>query len=216
MQLRQERTRNEIVEAALAVATETGAASLSLGEVARRVGMRTPSLYGYFPSKAALCDEIFARGWHELAAVMSPLYEKASEVAADEGLHERLAGCLAAFVGWALDHRAMSELMFWRPIQQWEPSSEAFAPAVELVESLGRVLGRLQDRGLLRAEADVEEMTSVVNVLGAGVVSQQLSNEPGVPLERGRHSRHLDRLVEMFLRQYAAPPRQVARRKKKR
>lgn len=178
--------------------------------------MRTPSLYGYFPSKAALCDEIFARGWHELGAVMSPLYEGVSAIGLEESLQDQLAGCLAAFVGWALDHRAMSELMFWRPIQQWEPSSQAFAPAVELVESLGQVLGRLQTRGLLRADADVEEMTSVVNVLGAGVVSQQLSNEPGVPLELGRDSRHLDRLVEMFLSQYAAPRGQAARRKKER
>ena len=57
----------EVVVVAVGVMTETGAAALTLGEVARRMGIRTPSLYVYFRSKAALCDEIFARGWREVA-----------------------------------------------------------------------------------------------------------------------------------------------------
>jgi AcrR family transcriptional regulator len=45
---RRAQTIEEIVDVALELIAREGAAGLSLGEVARRMGMRTPSLYGYF------------------------------------------------------------------------------------------------------------------------------------------------------------------------
>lgn len=54
---------------------EHGVAGLSLGEVSRRVGIRPPSLYVYFPSKHAVYDELFARGWGLLNAILAGLPE---------------------------------------------------------------------------------------------------------------------------------------------
>ncbi len=55
---RRQRNREEMVaailDAARAVMREEGVAALNLHEVARRVGLRTPSLYEYFPGKMAL------------------------------------------------------------------------------------------------------------------------------------------------------------------
>ena len=70
---RRGRTTERIVAAALDVIGEEGAAGLSLGEVARRVGMRTPSLYGYFASRADLCDELFRRGWADFGGAVAHL-----------------------------------------------------------------------------------------------------------------------------------------------
>ncbi|MCU1605121.1 MAG: hypothetical protein JWP46_1586, partial [Modestobacter sp.] len=39
-----------------------GVGALSISEVARRMGIRGPSLYKYFPSRHALYDVLFARG----------------------------------------------------------------------------------------------------------------------------------------------------------
>lgn len=196
---RRRQTIDEVVATALAVMAETGAAGLSLGEVAKRMGMRTPSLYGYFASKAALCDEVFARGWREVRAVMETSYD---ELAAGDDAARLLLDNLATFVGWALDHRAQAELMFWRPILGWEPAPEAYAAAVALTDDMHRALALMQRRGLLRADADVEEMGRVITVLSTGVISQQLSNEPGVPLSRGRFAGELGRLVAMFLDEF--------------
>ena len=55
-----------MLDVALAVMAEQGVAGLTLGEVARRMGIRTPSLYGYFDGKHALYDALFARGWEGL------------------------------------------------------------------------------------------------------------------------------------------------------
>src|SRR3954470_19318775 len=62
-QRRRLETIEEIVDVAVEVMTEQGVGGLSLGEVARRMGMRTPSLYVYFESKNAVYDAVFARGW---------------------------------------------------------------------------------------------------------------------------------------------------------
>ncbi|HET8561820.1 MAG TPA: TetR/AcrR family transcriptional regulator [Marmoricola sp.] len=197
--LRRQRTIDEVVATALEVMAETGAAGLSLGEVAKRMGMRPPSLYGYFDSKAALCDEIFARGWAELAQEMAPSY---AAIVDGAELQVSVPRHLRAFVGWALEHRAQAELMFWRPIPGWEPGAESYAAAVGLLAQTHEVLRALQQAGRLRTDVPAEDIGRVLSVLTTGVISQQLSNEPGVPLARGGYARELDRLAGMFLREF--------------
>jgi len=208
---RRQRTIDEVVATALEVMAETGAAGLSLGEVAKRMRIRTPSLYGYFPSKAALCDELFARGWREVRAVMDSSYD---DLAGGDDAAGLLLANLSTFVGWALAHRAQAELMFWRPIPGWEPAPEAYAAAVALTDDMHEALATLQRRGLLRADADVEEMGRVLTVLSTGVISQQLSNEPGVPLALGRFAGELGRLVAMFLHEFGTQQGAAGRRPK--
>lgn len=186
-----------IVDAATGVMTAEGAASLTLGEVARRMGMRTPSLYGYFANRAALCDEIFRRGWLSYGRVNASI-----RVDARTDLGSQLREGIIESVTWANENRAAAELMFWRPIPHWQPSPEAFAPAVEVVARTERIVRDAQAEGLLRADADVEEMTQLLGAVFAGVISQQLSNEPGVDAASGRASRHAAAFAAMFMSHY--------------
>ena len=55
-----------IVDCAWKLAGEHGIAGVSLHALAREVGMRQPSLYGYFDSKDALYDAMFADGNRQL------------------------------------------------------------------------------------------------------------------------------------------------------
>ena len=61
-------TTREILDAAWGLARERGLAGWALRDVAEAVGMRAPSLYGYFDSKNALYDAMFADGYAELLA----------------------------------------------------------------------------------------------------------------------------------------------------
>lgn len=198
-QERRQRTIDEVVTTALDVMAETGAAGLSLGAVAKRMGMRTPSLYGYFESKAALCDEIFARGWREVSREKQ---RSGDDSSTEDDAAARLLNELTRFIGWALDHRAQAELMFWRPVPGWEPSAQAYDAAVSHVDTLRAELVDMQRQGLLRADAPVEQMVRVITVLASGVISQQLSNQPGTPLAEGRFAGDLPTLVAMFLHEY--------------
>jgi AcrR family transcriptional regulator len=65
---RREETRKEILAEAWSLAREHGLAGISLRDLATRVGMRAPSLYSYFDSKAAIYDAMFAEGNAELLA----------------------------------------------------------------------------------------------------------------------------------------------------
>lgn len=197
---RRARTTDAIVAAARQVIAEEGAAALTLGEVARRVGMRTPSLYGYFGSRADLCDELFRRGWADFAAATAHL-----EPTDGTDIHALMNEAMDVAVGWALEHPADAQLMFWRPIARWQPSPAAFEPAAEALARAGAALARAQDLGLLAPGPEPEELVQVWAVLTTGVISQQLSNEPGVPAADGRTSRHRAALVRMYVDHYSPP-----------
>ena len=198
---RRARTTDTIVAAARRVIAEEGAAALTLGEVARRVGMRTPSLYGYVASRADLCDELFRRGWADFGAATAHL-----EPMDGTDIHALLTEAMDVAVGWALEHPADAQLMFWRPIARWQPSPAAFEPAARALARAGAALARAQELGLLDPTPEPEELVQVWAALTTGVISQQLSNEPGAGVDEGRTSRHRAALVRMYADHYSPRP----------
>ena len=65
-------TIREILDVAIEVMTAEGVAALSLSEVARRMGMRPPSLYQYFPSRMAIYDALFERAAQQALQIAEP------------------------------------------------------------------------------------------------------------------------------------------------
>lgn len=184
---------------AVSVMAEQGVAGLSVGEVARRMGMRPPSLYVYFASKHALYDTIFARGWTELERVMeAPHGEPATELE----LPAYLLARGSAFVRWGVEHPAYAQLMFWRPVPGYTPSAEAYAPAVAVYEQALAAVTALQSRGLLRHDVEPAAALRTWTILTSGVFSQQLANAPHEPFDSGTFTSMLPQLVEMFLAGY--------------
>lgn len=196
---RRQRRRQETIEQVLDVAVEVmadhGVAGLTLGEVARRMGIRPPSLYVYFDGKHALYDALFERGWHDLLGTM-----RAAHAAADG--RDPAADVLAAesaFVRWAVEHPAYAPLMFWRPVPGFVPSERAYAPAVELAKLSREFLADLQSAGVLRGDADLDVAYRTLTAVISGVISQQLANAPGEPFETGTFTATLPDLVAMWL-----------------
>jgi len=98
--LRRRETIEQVLDTAVAVMAHQGVAGLTLGEVARRMGIRPPSLYMYFDGKLALYDALFERGWRELSATMHDTYATTGDLVAS------LFDGSAAFVRWAVEHPA--------------------------------------------------------------------------------------------------------------
>lgn len=197
-------TIEEIVDVAIGVMTESGVGGLSLGEVARRMGMRTPSLYVYFDSKNAVYDAVFARGWRAVHETMTPAYDGVRDTA---DLPSYFLTCARLFVGWMLEHPVQAQLMCWRPVPGYEPSALAYEPAVEMLAAAHASFEQLRDRGLFRPDADVELLLRTWTVLTSGVMTQQLANAPDVSLDEGAFTATLPDLVSMFLTQYGRPAR---------
>ncbi len=162
--MRREATRVEILEAAWELARAHGVAALSLGDVARRVGIRPPSLYWYFASKNAIYDAMFAQANQQLLATMGARQWP-------DDLRELLREAARLFVRFAADDLARYQLMFQRSIPDFEPSPESFALALEVLEQMRE---RFAAAGLTDP-ADLDLWTAVV----AGLAAQQTSNEPG-------------------------------------
>jgi AcrR family transcriptional regulator len=169
-----------IVECAWKLAGEHGIAGLSLHALAREVGMRQPSLYGYFDSKDALYDAMFADGNRQLIEHLDAL-----KVPRDA--RGALKQWLRAFAGFALEDPARFELLFQRHIPGFTPSAASYALAEEV---LGRVYSLMRAAGVTQ-QGDVDCIVAVT----AGIIEAQLSNDPGGT----RWVRHLNRLVDLLV-----------------
>jgi len=188
---RRQETIEQVLDVAVDVMTEYGVAGLSLGEVARRMGISTPSLYQYFAGKHALYDALFHQGWTRLLAALQ------------EGRPGDPLGDLYAtseiFVRWSLENRAYAPLMFWRPVPGFAPTESAFAPAVRTVQEGRAVIDRLQGAGVLPPDADLDRAFRAWTVLVSGAITQQLANAPDESYENGTYSSTLPDLIAMWL-----------------
>jgi AcrR family transcriptional regulator len=200
-QRRRLETIEQVLDTAVEVMAEQGVAGLTLGEVARRIGIRPPSLYVYFDGKNALYDALFERGWRELLTTVQAVQARrdGTDPVAD------LLALEETFVRWAVEHPAYTPLMMWRPVPGFVPSERAYAPARELAR-LGRAhLAELRDRGVLARDTDLERAYRTQTAVISGVITQQLANEPGVPFEAGSFTSTLPDVVGMWLTHHAGP-----------
>src|SRR4051794_108544 len=192
---RRQETIEQVLDVAVEVMAEQGVTGLTLGEVARRMGMRPPSLYVYFDGKHALYDALFERGWR--------LFLEDRRALADS-IHDRepATQVLAAgefFCRWAVEHPAYAPLMFWRPVPGFTPSERAYAPAVEALALAADLVAHVRDAGVLRPDVDLDLALRTWTALTGGVVSQQLSNAPDQPYETGTFTATVPELTAMWL-----------------
>jgi len=183
---RREATRAEIVEAAWELARTEGLAAISLREIARAVGMQAPSLYSYFGSKHEIYDAMFAMGAQQF--VDGEPWEQLT----GEALHD--VRCIVRYyVEFCAADLARYQLLFQRPIPGFEPSAASFAVSER---DLARLAEHLVEVGLTDPRA-----LDLFTALGAGLASQQISNDPG----GDRWIRLIDDAVEMYVQYMTAP-----------
>ncbi|MCX6398614.1 MAG: TetR/AcrR family transcriptional regulator [Propionibacteriales bacterium] len=178
---RREGVRREILDAAWSQAREVGLANITLRDIAREVGMQPPSLYSHFDSKNAIYNAMYAEAWLAYescsAAELDPLPE-----------HPRVAiqRIARVFFDFAVADLARHQLMNQRTIPGFEPTADAYAPAVRVLEhgaALVRSLG-------ITDPADFDIWVSLIG----GLIDQQLANDPG----GDRFSRLLERAIDMW------------------
>jgi len=201
--LRRQQTIDEIIEVAVRLMAVSGVAGLSLGQVARQVGVRTPSLYGYFPSKNALYDAVFARG---ARSVLDAVGAASADAGQADSAYDALLIAGRAMARWCMANQVYAQLLFWRPVPDFTPSPDAYQPAVELVDRTRTLFTDLRDRGLLRSDADLDAAVRDWIVVVSGVLSQQLANAPDEDAETGRFVSALPSLTRMFTREYGTSP----------
>lgn len=180
-------TKRRILDEAWALAARDGVAAVSLGDLAKRVGLRQPSLYTYFASKNDLYDELFSDGNRQLLATVA-----AQDYPEDP--RDALKAFARAVVGFCAADVARYHLLFQRHVPTFQPSPESYALAQDFV-TWARPL-------LARAGIERDEDFDVFTALIAGLADQQVANDPGGT----RYLALTDQVMDMLLDRLARQP----------
>jgi AcrR family transcriptional regulator len=176
---RKQARRLEILQAAWQIADEQGLAAVSLHEVARRVGLRQPSLYAYFDSKSALYDLMYAQGYETLL-------ERVESAALSPDPRRAVAQTAKIIIDFQVSEPAKGQLLFLRTVPGFEPSPESYALAQRLLD--------MSTAQLMAAGASDPVHVDIYTALISGIVNQQTANDPG----GSRWTRHLETVLDMY------------------
>ena len=178
---------------------EVGVGGLSMSEIARRLGMRQPSLYKYFSSLHAVYDALFARGVERTGAAM--------QAAIREGPRGvvTIRAAARALVRWAVENPALAQLLYWRPVPGFAPTAATFAASERQMDALRAAFTAAVQAGELHPDAASDDAPRLFTIVLSGIISQQMANEPGAGYGTGMFTQLTEAALDMFFARYARP-----------
>jgi AcrR family transcriptional regulator len=195
---RRQLNREAVIEDILTIAREMmqaeGVAALSFNAIARRLGMKPPSLYTYFDSKDAIYDMLFRRGFEEFGRRVRERPDR------DGSVEENLASAITNYMSFAQENPDLYQLMFQRPVPGFEPSEESMAV------SLGVLQGSIEEMAQIIAQGEIDtkgipldEGHDLVIALMHGLTELHLANNPDLPVGEGRFGKLVDHAVKLIM-----------------
>jgi AcrR family transcriptional regulator len=181
-----------ILAAARAVMRERGVADLSLREVARRVSMQAPSLYEYFPSKAALYDALFLAGFR----LFRDRHER--DVLPTATFWDLLRASFEAYLGFARDNPDLYQLMFEHPVPGFVPSAETMAEGITLLDRLTQRIADAIASGEIAPGVTAGQARDLAIAMMHGITSQHLANDQDAPAGGGRYGDLIEPALAIF------------------
>lgn len=196
---KQRRLRNReemtaaIVQTARDVMREQGVAALNLSEIARRLGMQTPSLYEYFPNKMALYDHLFRLG-------TGLFRERLSQVAAEQELSpwDQLEQSFSAYLQCAIDNPELFKLVYERHVPGFVPSDESMVEANASLQEADRYLQSFLEAAQLDPQLPLEPMRDFLITLMHGITALHLANHPDQPAGSGRFGSLIPLVIDVL------------------
>lgn len=195
--VRRRATIEEALDHAVAIMSLDGVGGLSMSEIARRLGIRQPSLYKYFPSLHAVYDALFARGLARSNAAAMAAAESCPPGVA------RIRGGGRAWVRWAVENQALAQLLVWRLVPGFTPTKPTFAASIDQMRGVRDELSAAVTSGELAPDADSDQALRLYTVVLSGLISQQLANEPGATFEEGSFCALTDSALDLFFARYS-------------
>ena len=179
-QERRLRNRQEVIEAILTAAREImrrdGVAALNLNEVARLVGMQTPSLYKYFSSKFALYDTLFRMGVR--------LFRESEEHVwgSSQPIWERIQIWFETRLLLAQEHADLYHLVFDNPVPGFIPSEESLEEVRKVRLPGMQAITAAIDAGSIASPLPPERVFDLLLAMRRGIIAEHLGKETHLPL----------------------------------
>jgi AcrR family transcriptional regulator len=193
---RRERNREEvrraILDAAREVMREEGVAALNLNEVARRVGMKTPSLYEYFSGKLAIYDALYLEGVR--------LYGESRIKRKEQNLNfwEFVEQAIYYYLNFAYRNPDLYYLVFERPVPEFVPSEESMVESRKLLGNLNPIFQEAINKGVIKTDLSVEAVRDIFILVLHGLTSMHMANEPDLPPGQGRFGSLIPAITDML------------------
>jgi len=202
---RRERNREEmqraILAAARAVMREQGVAALSMREVARRIKLKAPSLYAYYPSKMALYDALFLAGIRIFRTYRDPLDRRPGS------FRDKLYAHLEAYMHFAQEHPDLYQLCFERPVPGFVPSDASMTEILEARHRFDQDLATMITEGQIIPRLPASQARDLMIAMMHGLTSQHMANEPHLPAGSGRYGGLIPAAVTLFGTAWEPVPR---------
>jgi AcrR family transcriptional regulator len=196
---RRQRNREEmttaILDAARSVMREEGVAALNLHEVARRVGLRAPSLYEYFPGKMALYDALYRFGIRLYAAGREQL---APITVRPASFWEHARGELEHYMTFAQENPELYQLVFERPVPGFVPSQESLEEGARILAHSDQLLKQALEQGNLALGLPPEQARDLFIGMMHGLTALHMANEPEQPMGSGRFGSLIEAALALF------------------
>lgn len=195
-QQRRQRNRQDVIDTILQTARdimrEQGVAALTLNEIARRMKMRPPSLYEYFPNKMAIYDRLFQLGAELFEQKMRVVSERYPVPNAAE-----LEDQINLYIQFAIDHPELFKLLFERHVPGFVPSEASMTAMYKTLE-----LGASRTQHILSLgnppNLSLQQVQDCIIAIMHGLAALHLANNPDAPLGQGRFGSLVPVFVSML------------------
>ena len=178
-QARRLRNRQEVIEAILTAAREImrrdGVAALNLNEVARLVGMQTPSLYKYFSSKFALYDALFRMGVQ--------LFRESEERVwgSTQPIWERIQMWFETRLSLAQEHSDLYHLVFDNSVPGFVPSEDSLEESSTIRLPGMQAIQAAIDAGSIVTPLPPDRVFDLLLAMRRGIIDEYLGKETHLP-----------------------------------
>ena len=172
---RRQRNREEMATAILDMAREImreeGVAALNLNEIARRIGMTTPAIYGYFSSKDALYDTLYRMGIRLFRESEEKIWETT------EPNWERIRTWFEVRLALACEHPDLYHLVLDVPVPGFVPSDESKEETRKLLAAATRGLTEVIEAGVIDPGMPPARMVDILLSVRRGIVAEHLGKQ---------------------------------------
>jgi AcrR family transcriptional regulator len=179
-QQRRLRNRQEVIDAILAAAREImrrdGVAALNLNEVARLVGMQTPSLYKYFPSKFALYEALFRMALRLFRESEEQIWNTSQPI------WERIEAWFETRLRLVQEHPDLYHLFLDNPVPGFLPSPESLEEVRKIRAPGVQAITEAMDAGLIATHLTPDRVLDLLLAMRRGIIAEHLGKETHLPV----------------------------------
>jgi AcrR family transcriptional regulator len=149
-------TITEIKAVARQQMADQGQAALSLGAIARTMGLTTPALYRYFANRDALVTALIVEAYQALATAL----EQTDAAAPPDDYAARFRSLAAAYRAWAIAHPHDYALIYGTPISGYHaPRQQTVPVAARILRAFGMLFKAAWEAGSLHTPAAYTTMS---------------------------------------------------------